>query len=166
MDAYFVVGPEGSGTNMLEEAFVSAGCYRDSTHASARGFIDLSETQKPLVFRRSLPHAWVWPDLKGYTTQMREAGFTVKPVIIFREWNATVQSVMRRDPERIKDRVESNMQRAIREIGKLIDPIYITYEAFCLEPKFRRWLFVERFGLAEPDIEIKYANLKYYGGVK
>jgi len=56
------------------------------------------------------------------------------------------------------------MRKAIQEIGILIDPIYITYEAFCLHPGFRKWLFVERLGLVEPDIEIKYANPKYYEG--
>jgi hypothetical protein len=92
------------------------------------------------------------------------AGFNVQPIIIFREWNATTQSVLRRDPERQVSAIEWNMRKAIREIRKLVNPIYITYEAFCFHPEFRRWLFVERFGLAEPDIEIKYANPKYYGG--
>ncbi len=88
----------------------------------------------------------------------------MQPIIIFRDWNATVISVLRRDPVRTRTRVERNMRKAIHVIGNLIDPIYITYEAFCLEPGFRKWLFVERFGLSEPNIEIKYANSKYYGG--
>ena len=163
MDAYFVVGPEGSGTNMLEEAFVSAGCYRDSRHASGTE-PDSSDSQSPLVFRRSLPHAGKWPDLMHYSALLLRAGFAVRPVIIFRDWNATVQSVLRRNPESRASVIEWNMRKAIREIGNLIYPIYITYEAFCFHPEFRKWLFVEKLGLAEPDIEIKYANLKYYGG--
>lgn len=142
---------------MLEEAFVSAGCHRVSGTEP-----DFSESEPPLVFRRSLPHAGEWPHLMHYSALMMRAGFRTQPIIIFRDWNATVQSVLRRDPERRASVVEWNMRKAIREIGSLIDPIYITYEAFCLEPGFRKWLFVERFGLAEPDIEIKYANLKYY----
>lgn len=162
MDAYFVVGSEGSGTNMLEEAFVSAGCYRDSKHAS--GFHpDFSESRNPLVFRRSLPHAGRWHPLMRYSALLLRAGFRVQPIIIFREWNATVQSVLRRDPETRASVVEWNMRKAIREIGNLIDPIYITYEAFCLEPGFRKWLFA-RFDLPDPQIEIKYANPKYYEG--
>lgn len=162
MDAYFVVGPEGSGTNMLEEAFVSAGCYRDSKHASIQNLPDFSESESPLVFRRSLPHAGEMPDLFMCASLMMRAGFRPQPIAIFRDWNATVQSVLRRDPETRASVVEANMRKAIRAIGHMIEPIYITYEAFCLEPGFRKWLFVERFGLMEPDIEIKYANLKYY----
>ena len=146
---------------MLEEAFVSAGCYRDSRHASGTE-PDFSESRDPLVFRRSLPHAGAWPDLRKYAALMLRAGFRVQPIIIFRDWNATVQSVLRRNPETRASVVEANMRKAIRAIGYLADPIYITYEAFCFHPEFRKWLFVEKLGLTEPDIEIKYANPKYY----
>ena len=146
---------------MLEEAFVSAGCYRDSKHASGTK-PDFSKSKSPLVFRRSSPHAGKWPDLHLYEAHMQEAGFRVQPIAIFRDWNATVQSVLRRDPERRAEMIEANMRLAIFAIGHMIEPIYITYEAFCLESGFRKWLFVERFGLKEPTIEIAYANKKYY----
>jgi hypothetical protein len=139
---------------MLENAFISAGCHQRND--------DLSPDR--VVIRRSLPHAGGWPDLWGLTAAILQAGYSVNPIVILRDWNATVQSVLRRDDTRTVEAIENNMRHALREIGSLIDPIYVTYEAFCLQPGFRKWLFVERFGLAEPDIKIKYANPKYYGG--
>ena len=96
---------------------------------------------------------------------MLDAGYEVQPILILRDWYCTVRSVLRRDYVRSFEKCEQNMRNALERVSGIFpNLIYVTYEAFCQQPQFRRWLFVEKLGLPEPAIQIKYANLKYYGG--
>ena len=155
MKAFLVVGPEGSGTYMLWEALASAGCG-----------IDIEERLESYTVRYSMPHARRWPLLIENAHALEGFGYSVQPLIILRDWYCTIKSVMRRDETREWDKIEKNMVRAFTRIAPLTihyeNTIYITYESFCLHPEFRRWLFCDKLGLPEPDIEIKYANEKYY----
>ncbi len=163
--AFFVIGSEGSGTNMLAEAFVSAGCHYEPSHNSHLEDYEFEKTPDLLVFRRSIPHARHIPKFAEIRSEMEIAGYDVLPIFIFREWNATIKSVLRRDPQRNADVLEHRIRYGLfRAIGafKYWGFIYVTYEAFCLDEDFRRWLFVERLGLKEPEIQIVYANDKYY----
>jgi hypothetical protein len=164
--AFFVIGPEGSGTNMLAEAFVSAGCHYNPAHNSHLDDYEFEKMSDPFVFRRSLPHAHRWPDVKNIYEEMKFADCDVQILLILRDWYCTIKSVERRTkPTDIVGHFilkEENMRGALHVISELPELIYISYESFCLHPEFRRWLFVDRLGLEEPTIEIKYANLKYY----
>ena len=162
--AFFVIGPEGSGTNMLAEAFVSAGCHYNPAYNSHLDDYEFEKMPDPFVFRRSLPHAHIWPELDELIWQMEAAHCSPRTVFILRDWHCTFQSVLRRDTERHFRSVEDNMRKAFCIMGEMVSraPIYVSYESFCLHPEFRRWLFVDRLGLKEPTIEIKYANDKYY----
>lgn len=155
MKAFLVVGPEGSGTYLLWEALASAGCG-----------IDIEERPELYTVRYSLPHAHEWPDLLDITGEIEERGYSIQPLIILRDYYCTIMSVLRRDKDISFPAVELNMSNALWKIGQLASnypyTIYITYEAFCQNERFRRWLFCNRLGLSEPDIEIKYANEKYY----
>ena len=164
--AFFVLGSEGSGTNLLAEALVLAGCYEDPRH---RVYMDDYEFEKMpdlLMFRRSLPHAGEMPFLGVIAHDMKKkGGYEIQPLLIVRDWYCTIQSVLGRDPKRRKIVVEASMRVGLfRVFDEFVvdDLIYISYESFCLHPEFRRWLFVERLGLKESTIEIKYANPKYY----
>lgn len=161
--AFFVLGAEGSGTNMLAKALVLAGCHEDPRH---RVYMDDYEFEKMpdlLMFRRSLPHAGKWPDPGYNRAQMEKAGYEVVPLFIIRDWFCTVRSVIRRAFRHIGD-IEDNMRKALYTVADAFPRCltYVSYESFCLHPEFRRWLFVERLGLKESTIEINYANPKYY----
>lgn len=140
---------------MLWEAFASAGCG-----------IDIKKRPVNITDRRSLPHAHEWPNLATWIWRMIEQGYEPHPIFILRDWNATIKSVMGRDANRKQNEVERNMTRALAMMGAVAaeyhNSIYVTYEAFCLEEGFRRWLFCDKLFLREPEIEIKYANRKYY----
>jgi hypothetical protein len=163
--AFLVTGPEGSGTHMLTDAFVSAGCHEEARHRKHHHDYRFNDMPDLLVFHRSMPHAQHWPDLRAIAGQMVKAGYVVQPLLIVRDWHCTVQSVIRRDDQRDAHVVERNMRRAIYEASSAFSKalIYVTYESFCQHKEFRRWLFCEKLGLPEPMIEIKYANEKYYG---
>ncbi len=163
--AFFVVGAEGSGTNMLAEAFVSAGCHYEPRHNSHLEDYEFEKMPDLLVFRRSIPHAGETPEFAEIRSDMEMAGYDILPIFIFREWNATIKSVLRRSSLRNVKMLESKIRYGLFRAVELFQHwgfIYITYEAFCLSENFRRWLFVERLGLKEPEIEIAYANEKYY----
>jgi hypothetical protein len=152
---------------MLAEAFQLAGCHWESWHNGVHKDYKFGEMPDLLVFRRSIPHAGEAPKFSEIASAMDIAGYNIVPIIIFREWNATIKSVLRRDPNRhpgiLAVKIRHGLFKAF-EAFRYFPLIYITYEAFCLDEKFRRWLFVDRLGLKEPDIEIAYANDKYYGG--
>lgn len=164
--AFFVLGPEGSGTHMLTDAFRSVGCHEEPWHGGwpPDGNYKFNTMPDLFVFRRSLPHAKRFADLRAIREQMEAAGYKVQPLFIVRDWYCTIQSVLRRDYQRVSWICEQNMRK-----GPLLafeafpdDLIYVTYESFCFHRKFRRWLFCDRLQLPEPKLEIHYANKRYY----
>lgn len=166
--AFFVLGAEGSGTNMLRDALVAAGCSWKQGHESYQDDYHFEEMESPFVFRRSLPHAGEWPDLEKNIDSLIKADFYVHVLFIIRDFFATASSVVRRDYQRDLDTCYSNQQKMLTFIGEVayFDRsiiTYITYEAFCLNEGFRKWLFEERLGLPYPaDFQIWYANDQYY----
>lgn len=163
--AFFVLGPEGSGTHMLTEAFRLAGCHEESVYGGfpEDGIYDFWAMPDLFVFRRSLPHAHRWPPIWSIFRQLEDANYEVQPILIIRDWYCTIQSVMRRDYVRQFDQCEQNMRNAIERVsGIFTNLIYVTYESFCMHREFRQWLFCERLGLPEPEIQIYYGNTKYY----
>ena len=140
---------------MLWEALASAGCG-----------IDIEERPENYTGRRSLPHAGEWPNLIEWMVGVKHKGYEVIPLYILRDWYATIQSVLKREEDRDSDQIEWNMTHALYKMAfttkSFNKSMYITYESFCLHPEFRRWLFCDKLGLLAPNIEIKYANEKYY----
>jgi len=161
--AFFVLGAEGSGTNMLAEALVSAGCYEDPRHRQYMDDYEFEKCPDLLMFRRSLPHRGEWPDVDLMISKMVQAEYFVEYLVIFRDSECVYRSVKRRDPDRYPKDILFNLVKAVDYISNILhDAHLISYEAFCLDPAYRKWLFVDRLGLKEPTIEIKYANPKYY----
>jgi len=97
---------------------------------------------------------------------MRGAGFAITPLLILRDWYATVQSVLRRDPGRKIHEIEKNMRYTVGYVGNIFADdqlLYVSYEAFCDSADYRNWLFYERLGLDGPKIHIRMGeNTKYY----
>ena len=165
--AFFVIGPEGSGTHMLTDAFRSVGCHEEPWHGGYPddGNYRFNTMPDLFVFRRSLPHAYRWPDIQVIRKQMEyDGGYKVQPLLIMRDWFCTIKSVIRRGYQGEWETCESNMRQGpLMAFRDLPDLIYVTYESFCHHPQFRRWLFGEKLELPNPTLEIKYANPKYYG---
>jgi len=165
--AFFVVGPEGSGTHLLTNAFVSVGCHEEPWHGGwpPDGNYRFETMPDLFVFRRSLPHAYIWPNLPEIRKQMEEVGgYQVQPMLIMRDWFCTIKSVIRRGYQGKWETCEANMRQGpLMAFRDLPDLIYVTYESFCHHPQFRRWLFVDKLKLPNPTVQIHYANPKYYG---
>ncbi len=95
---------------------------------------------------------------------MEDAEYAAWPIFIIRDWHCAAASVLRRAPDRNINRVRYDVRLAMDVAFNVFgyDLTSVSYEAFCLDPKYRHWLFVDRFGLKEPEIKITYANDKYY----
>jgi hypothetical protein len=147
---------------MMAEALVSAGCYYDDKYRE----VDFSGLPDLIVARRSFPHHGEWVDAGRIIHGMWSAQYKTHVLFMVRDWNATRYSIMQRRKGLPYHIVEKNMVFAMEQWFYIPtqNKVYVSYEAFCLSPGFRKWLFTERLGLPEPTIEIKYGNNKYYEG--
>lgn len=166
--AFFVLGAEGSGGHMMTDALMKAGCYENPAHGGypPDGNYRFHEMPDLFVIRRSLPHAHQWPNIGIISLKLRNQGrYKVYPILMLRDWNATINSVIRRDGRRKAHICEQNMRMAIFMASSTFPRtlIYVTYEAFCLSEGFRKWLFNDKLELPYPEeFQIHYANNQYY----
>jgi len=160
---FFVVGPEGSGTYMMAEALVEAGCSYIANEGNLEGVLPYCPDDT-IVIRRSIPHRKEFIDLYTIASIASQAGYDVLPIGILREPNAVRLSVYNRAAT-IKKDVFENMIGAITcmaELGSGFPILPITYEAMIGSKGFREWLFRE-IGLPYPSNYIFLdQNGKYY----
>ena len=163
---FFVVGPEGSGTYMLSEALVIAGCLYvpDESTTDIERLLNWNPKQDAVI-RRSIPHRGEFIDLYTIASVVKSAGYDVQAIAIFREPNATCHSVYRRAKTKRNDVYENMMgaMTCISELSMGFPVLPITYEAVVGSVGFREWLFVEKFSLKYPNSYKFYdGNKKYY----
>ncbi len=165
--AYFILGPESSGTRMITKAFISSGCYGDFKHKQRLDDLNFKATPDKIVFRRSLPHGTKWPAIADTITLMRRSGYQVRPILILRDKDATAASQLRhaheRDGEEAKTNIAFSVDYTYKELTKVkMVPLVICYEPFVRYPEVRE-LFFKRLGLPVPQMEFFDANEKYQG---
>lgn len=162
---FFVIGPEGSGTYMMAEALVEAGCTYVAEEKDLRNYL-MENDYDPIVIRRSIPHAGKFLDLPRICDDIWWAVYNLIPVVMVREPNATIKSVQRRNPQEA-NKVKYNMKIAWQNIGdlaKLMAIRPIPYEALIHSPDFVDWLFEDEWGLSSPLYSFTDQNRKYYNG--
>ena len=162
--AFFVVGPESSGTRFVQRSFISAGCTnkRDWMFNENDGKHNFNP-KTDIVFHRSIPHQRVIPDLKMIRLAMENSGFNVIPLLVVRDWHCTISSQIFRGISKDSEEAGAKIRKAIAKVAvDLPDFLLITYETFCRKPGFRRWLLTEKYGLQKPTEPIFFMNDKYY----
>lgn len=164
---FFVMGPEGSGTHIMTQALYTSGAQEvlqgvrsyDSNYAHlTSGFPDLVSMQ------RSLPANGRWANLAYAKSSFTRDGYEVFPLFMTRDFNATIQSQIRRGTVANVKEAQKNICRAFFEVASVFwdEFIPVSYESFCANTGFRRWLFAEKLELPEPTITIVDGNRKYY----
>lgn len=163
--AYFVMGPESSGTRMLTQAFISLGIYGDGGHNQRldKGFTDAPDR---IVFRRSLPHGKTWTRIHNFINRMKRAGYqSIVPILIVRDKETTALS-------QIKNKHVKSVEQSYTHIARAIDHIYhelalvsltphvIHYEPFVNRANVRRHFF-NSLELPNPVMNFYDANSKY-----
>jgi len=159
--AFFIVGLEGSGTYMLAEAFVAAGCtYCDKDDVKA--FLKEQQPEE-LVLRRSFPHAGHMPCIACIDRILKQNKYAVYYYLIIRDEDSAIRSAQRRGSTTFKDGGEMyhNAKRFIGDILMGYPCRIVTYECFVRYPEMRRNLF-ENHDFESPDMEFYDGNAKYY----
>lgn len=162
--AYFVLGPESSGTRMLAQAFVAVGCFGDGGHEQRMDDLDFTGRPNTIVFRQSLPHGNGWPDCPRIIGSMASAGYVVQPVLIVRDKDHTVRSQRARKhaifSRQARRRITDALDFAYRQLaGVGQTPLVILYEPFVRHEAVRR-AFFEQLGLECPTMEFFDANAR------
>jgi hypothetical protein len=167
--AYFVMGPESSGTRMLTKAFCTLGIYGDYKHKQRTDDLDFSKTPDRIVIRRSLPHGLVWPAIADLVNLMRQAGYgVIHPLLILRDKDSTIKSQLRhthaKNVSEAKANIQFSVDFAVLELGKVgLYPTVVTYEPFVRHEKVRE-AFFRQLGLPVPIMSFFDANEKYAEG--
>lgn len=93
--AFFVFGPESSGTRLMTMLLVSAGCYGDVSHAQRLDKAAPVGSPENIVWRRSFPHNHHWPDIPDMKNVVENWGYEPMAIVISRDSNATARSQSR-----------------------------------------------------------------------
>ena len=164
--AYFVIGPESSGTRMLTKAFCTLGIYGDFKHKQRMDDLDFSKTPDRIVIRRSLPHGDAWPAIADLVNLMKQAGYNIiVPLLIVRDKDATIKSQLRHAHAKAVPEARANIQFSIdhtmRELANVgLWPVVVTYEPFVKYDKVRE-AFFRSLGLPTPIMAFYDGNEKY-----
>jgi len=167
--AFIILGLEGAGTYMIQNALVEAGCGRnDRLDREPPDYLALSQFDGDIVIRKSFPHAGHWPRWNDLFRRCELTKHEVFIIWVIRSSHAQIQSVLRRDPKRYVHHLHDYQANYYKELSTIedysIDYEVITYSAFVHSEGFRRWLFEERLGLPYPeDFEVLTdRNSQYY----
>lgn len=100
--AYFVIGPESSGTKLVTKLLMNAGCFGSDEHQQPIDealdndtFFDrLFQGEEKIVVRRSWPHGidHKAPDVKGIFETLESKGYEVRFVVTMRSWPTMIES--------------------------------------------------------------------------
>ena len=165
MRAFFVIGPESSGTRMVTDALIRAGVYGQPGHSQEMDNLDFCGRPEQIVFRRSVPHGDLWPDLHRIIRRMRESGYSVVPIVTYRDKDFCVRSQLRVGHQETESGARANYYLAYKHIYKHLAtcgllPAVCHYSSFVNIVEYRT-LFFQQFDLPCPELKLFDANLKY-----
>ena len=165
--AFFIIGPESSGTRMLAQVLIAAGCAGDGSHKQAMDDWDFAQYQRDIiVYRQSIPHAGNMPEIALIIASMQAQGFEVTPIVILRDHDFNCQSQVRRGHtatiELADERINEAHTHIFKELTKMVK-LYVTviYGDFVTVEAVRRSFF-EYVNLPYPEeFEFYDGNAKY-----
>lgn len=163
--AFFIIGPESSGTRMLTESFVKLGAYGGNGHFQELDTMAFFDKPDFLVFRRSVPHAGDYPPIVDICRLMLGAGYEVIPVVIDRKNKYLALSQVKRghadtgqDARRNIFTARLHINDQLKDLG--IAPVRVKYVKFVTNAGVRKRFF-RRFNLSEPAMSYYNANEAY-----
>lgn len=160
--AFIVIGPESSGTRMLTEVLVKAGCEGDYGHEQRW---DTEEIKGDLVvWRRSYPHLQEPVEIKALLERLKD--YEVKVIITTRDFYPMARSSVLRGHCKTTDEALNRMNDAyckvFAQLKKLKLPfIVVSYENLALNKNAINVLLAE-LKLPLTNFEITNQNEKYY----
>lgn len=107
--AVLVLGPESSGTRLVTRILREAGCVGSAEHVQRLDWTPPDD--ELIVWRRSLPHMKLWPDLPQMIRELRGLDYVVNVVITDRKTQPMMQA-QARDHVKTTQQARSNIARA------------------------------------------------------
>lgn len=134
--AFLVLGPESSGCRLATRLLMAAGCDGDGQH------LQRWDEQPPVasalvVWRRSVPHHHVWPDIAEMAWLLRLQGYDTEAVVTVRRWAPMIASQVATfahvpDLETAVANIRRAMEWIFRGIATAGLPFHVaTYEGLC-----------------------------------
>lgn len=164
MKAFIVMGPESTGTRVLTQILISAGCVGDGGHEQRfdEYIPPPGEVGSDIVWRRSVPHfkSEEMPYLKDMENKLN--GYNIKVLITSRSIYPTARSQMRHRSylENLKqayERINEGYSHIFRQVASY-DFMVVTYEGL----KRNDTKICDSLGLEKPDVDIYDGNEKYF----
>lgn len=161
--AFYVIGPESSGTRMMAKAFIRAGVFGDASHLQALDDMDFDRMPNDIMYRNSVPHGgWMLP-IDEITDKMVSCGYKVIHIIIDREDRYLELSQVKRGHQIDIESAKENIAKAREHIAEQmvgVQPALVQYGNFVSSAEVRRKFF-EAYSLPEPDMYFFNANDTY-----
>lgn len=158
--AFFVIGPESSGTRMMTKALLLASDgYGDAGHGQRMDGSSFENLPDVIVFRRSLPHARKWPDVCEIISRMQSAGYKVIVIAMCRNIDVLVRSQLKHHHVESRHQALGNIDQA-NGIIESIESVDVNYGEFVTNRNARAALFT-RLGLNVPNMQFYDGNEKY-----
>lgn len=137
MKAFLVIGPESSGTRLVTKIFLHMGCFGDAGHVQHLDSLIFPEDRN-IVFRRSLPHASVFPDLDRIYNLISQTHDT-RVVVTMRSLYPMIRSQINACHVADKNHATRNISLAMYTIARFLyftSPQFyiVTYEDLVLHP--------------------------------
>ncbi len=161
-----VCGPESSGTRLMTQILIAAGCDGDGGHGQRW------DTRDPgsdvIVWRRSFPHAQQWPSIPKMADRMRGLGYEVTVVVTTRDWYPMCRSQVKAGHVGNVEQALENLQMAYPLIfGGIamakVDFVVVSYEGLVQRKRAYLERLMPLLGLPTPEVELYDANSKWYG---
>lgn len=164
MRAFLILGPESSGTRLLAEILVKAGCRGEYSHEQE--FDKGSISGECIVWRRSVPHAQKHLPEFSDEVEKKLRDYDVHVLVPTRGWHAMLMSQVRRGHVKGLDLAHKRTQRAYLDIFNFLGEVQwdftvVSYEGLTHEPKYLDSL-LDDLGLPGVDIELRDENSKHY----
>lgn len=168
--AFFVLGPESSGTRLAAQILINAGCYGSADHVQVLDDdkFDLSTVDPtiPIVWRRSFPHDGRMPNLADMVRRVKYRQVTA--IVTVRDWTCIHRSQLRDNQHATTpEQADRNISQAYELIFHKLRICNVGFRTFVYESMVHdsqaQERFLESLGLSVPSklIEVYDGNEKY-----
>jgi hypothetical protein len=163
--AFFVIGPESSGTRMMTRAFIKCGAYGSGGHLQILDEEGFKGGHEMIVFRRSVPHGKFMPKLSRLVGRMTKNNYVITPIVILRDKDACAASQVKNKHAKNLEESRLSIEEAVNHIYSELSsvelhPIIIHYEPFVKNQDVRKAFFTS-LGLSVPQMEFYDGNEQY-----
>lgn len=163
MKAFLVLGPESTGTRLMTQILISAGCQGDAGHFQK--FDEYIPEVTPIVWRRSYPHFGNWPNLFVMLEEL--ANYECHAIVTVRHPHATERSQVANKHVKTTKIARENVSKAYQRIFMSLSTsgtpfTVIPFESLMLHPAQSQYALFEMLGLSGQPLAIRDENRKHY----